>query len=288
MSCFYQFAERMRGRFAPGPCPQVALRGSMNMIPDNSQKKMSEPIIEEETAEEAEWAALTALLREAYPAPEKGSICANVMAQIHGETVAQTKPSRKVQVRTWFRRYGTRIGGMAACAALLCSTLFLVYPRLNRVADREVAGTGNADTAVMVTEAVPEMAAVTEEAVEAGQAVGYSLYSDEDAEMEEEAAVVEESVVDEGAARVQTYSATSLLKSVSRYATVEDDVSTDAADDSSLVDGFLHYLLAEGCFTKEEYQAWLATRESETVWSPEELCVAFGLDAGLYDTWLRK
>lgn len=273
----------MRGRFAPGSLMGVTLRVSMYMMSDNSQKKMSEPIIEKETAEEAEWAALTALLREAYPSPEKGSICANVMAQIHGEVAAQTKPSRQARVRAWFRRYGTRIGGMAACAALLCGTLILVYPRLNRMADMEAVGTGHMDTAMM-TEAVPEEAAVPDEA---GQAVGYSLYNEvEDAEMEEEAAVAEEAA--DGAARVQTYSATSLLKSVSRYATVEDDVSADAADDSSSVNAFLHYLLTEGYFTMAEYQDWLASRGLETVWEPEELCVAFGLDEELYDTWLRK
>lgn len=265
------------------PWMGVTLRVSMNMMSDNSQKKMSEPIIEKETAEEAEWAALTTLLREAYPSPEKGSICANMMAQIHAETA--TVPSRQARVRTWFRRYGTRIGGMAACAALLCGTLILVYPRLNRMAEMEAVGTGNMDTAVM-TAAVE--AAVSEEA---GQAVGYSLYDDaEDAEMEEEAAVAEEAMDEaaDGAARVQTYSATSLLKSVSRYATVEDDVSADAADDSSSVNAFLYYLLTEGYFTMAEYQDWLASRGLETVWEPEELCVAFGLDEELYDTWLRK
>lgn len=219
-----------------------------------------------------EWSALATLLQEAYPAPEKGTITKNVMTQICREKV-----SRKRQVQQWFRRYG----GMAACVVLLCGVLFMVYPQLNRAMDGmvedEAVLTEAAEQTLAETEAVEEVAMYSDQA--AGFAMPRATVTEEP---EKEEAVEEET------SGVQTYSATSLLKSVAMYATVESDTSVDAADDSSLADGFLSYLLSKGYFTSDEYQSWLTERGTDTVWEPEELCEAFGLDTSVYDTWLRK
>lgn len=230
---------------------------------------------EENAVPEEEWANLVALLQEAYPSPAKGTITNKVMDRIHAESA---KTARRRQMQTWFRRYG----GMAACVVLLCGVLFLVYPRLNQAVDM-ASGATDAEAAM---ETFAETEAVEEPAMYSDQAVGFA--------MPRSAAVTEEAVEEEAdeenaeTSAVQTYSATALLKSVSMYAAAEEDVSDDAADDSSLADGFLHYLLSEGYFTTEEYQSWLTARGTETVWEPEELCEAFDLDAAVYDAWLRK
>lgn len=228
---------------------------------------------------EEEWANLAALLQEAYPSPAKGTITNKVMDRIHAESA---KTARRRQMQTWIRRYG----GMAACVVLLCGVLFLVYPQLNRTMDGmvedEVMLTGAAEQTLAETEAAEEPAMYSDQAV--GFAMPRSTAVTEEAVEEKEEADEENAET----SAVQTYSATSLLKSVSMYAAVEEDASDDAADDSSLADGFLHYLLSEGYFTTEEYQSWLAARGTETVWEPEELCEAFDLDAAVYDAWLRK
>lgn len=265
---------------------------SINMSENNNNEEKTDPSIggvvdisdeEENTVPEEEWDALAALLREAYPSPTPGSITQNVMDRIRAESA---KTARRRQMQTWLRlrTHVRRYGGMAACVVLLCGVLFLVYPRLNQAVDMASGATD----AEAVVETLAEIEAVEEPAVYSDQAVGFA--------MPRSAAVTEEAVEEKAEAEeantetsaVQTYSATALLKSVSMYAAAEADVSDDAADDSSLADGFLHYLLSEGYFTTEEYQSWLAERGTETVWEPEELCEAFELDAAVYDAWLRK
>lgn len=233
---------------------------------------------EDNAVPEEEWDALAALLREAYPSPKQGKITQNVMERIHAESA---KISRQKKIQTWIRRYG----GMAACVAILCGALFLVYPHLNRTLDR------TADEEAAMTEAAMEtlaetMAETEEETFGAynDQAVGFAM--PRSAAVTEEYATEEENEAEDETGAVQTYSATSLLKSVSMYA--EADANADAADDSSLADGFLHYLLNEGYLTMEAYQDWLTQRDVQTVWEPEELCEAFGLEPSLYDAWLRK
>lgn len=297
---------------------------------------------------EEEWAELTTLLLEAYPATEKGKLTQNVLAQIRTEKV------RKQKYRTWFRRYGS----IAACLVLLGGALLLTYPHWNQMegwvwGDEEVeaatasspmydtiekaeATSGNAETTSSEAtfgeansgansgeensntssfmaftsgnaETVAETTAETTEDTNSGansetpsvysdQAAGFAIpqtntqskATEEVKEAAEEPEVEKVEVEVENEEGVQTYSATFLLKSVSMFAAIENSITEDAAEDSSIADAFLQYILTEGYLTHDEYQVWLNERGRETAWEPTELCEAFGLDMTLYDEWLHE
>lgn len=235
---------------------------------------------EEMELPDGEWEHLARLLHEAYPMPEKGKIAGNVMAQI------RTEKNRKQKWRSRMRRYGS----VAACLVLLGGALLLVYPHLQNTVDGYTVM--DTEAAVTMGTEMAETYAVSGDMAMKEAEEDVEVYSDEGTDMAAAYAMprmstptetVEEKTEEEA---VQTYSATSLLKSVSMYA--EADANADAADDSSLADGFLHYLLNEGYLTMESYQDWLTQRDVQTVWEPEELCEAFGLESSLYDAWLRK